>query len=397
MFVTVAGADILVLQWDVSPLAKQYPATRELLTPDADGRWVCGYLVNGQPARNRVYTDRGAAHGLIVAPTGGGKTQLIALFVAADSNFGAVVWIGAQAQDEKLPALAPHVDRQGDGGLFIVRMQRAALALMDIRAKMPWADGKLHDWSPTRPGCPYRPLSLYKDEFLVAAREEPYGAEIMDNAERIGVKGRKYAIGEKIAGQSWYVQDGFTQLLNESLLALCIPIVLKIAPKKIVDMFKSLSVAPEDTPDPLPRSFSPEEAGRIDRIMKGEPEPPSNGNTGGIGWIVEGAKPEVLRTLFMDFEEPIAHLFPDAVAHLTDHEIAELDKLGLWFDWQNEPPRPGEFGDEEDEDGDGDWGDGPRVRKPRNGGGGKGKGGPRGREASTASQALDAIKKLSGV
>ncbi|MBP0453985.1 chromosome segregation protein ParM [Kitasatospora sp. RG8] len=380
-FVTTAGSDILVSVWDSSPLVRVYPATRELLTPDAEGRWVAGYLTTGQPARNRVYTDRGAAHGLLVAPTGGGKTQLMALFVCADANFGAVVWLASQAADEKTTALGEFVDRQGSGELYMVRAMRAALALMEIRAKMPWADGRLHDWDPKLPGCPYSPLSVYWDEFLTAAREGTYGPEIMDNAEELSVKGRKYAIGEKVAGQSVYVQDGFTQLLNENLRELCIPIVLKVAPKKVADMFKALGVAPENVPAPLPRSFSKAEDGRIDRIMRGEPEPPNNSNTGGVGWIVDGSKPEVMRSLYMDFSKPIDHLFPETITRLTDHEITELTKRGLWFDWQNEPPRPGEFGPDSDE-----------PRKPR----GAGKSGGRHDAITSPRQALDAIKNLTG-
>ncbi|MFC8454212.1 chromosome segregation protein ParM [Kitasatospora sp. NPDC057223] len=391
VFVTVAGSDILVSVWDDSPLAKVYPATRELLTPDAEGRWVAGYLPSGQPARNRVYTDRGAAHGLMVAPTGGGKTQLMSLFVCADANFGAVVWVASQAPDEKTTTLGRFVDRQGTGELYMVRAMRAALALMEIRAAMVWADGLLHDWDPKLPGCPYAPLSVYWDEFLTAAREGVYGPEIMDNAEEISVKGRKYAIGEKVAGQSVYVQDGFTQLLNENLRELCIPIVLKVAPRKVTAMFKALGIAPEDIPEPLPRSFSKADEGRIDRIMRGEPEPPSNANTGGVGWIVDGSKPEVMRSLFIDFSQPVDHLFPETITHLTDHEIAELTKRDLWFDWQNEPPRPGEFGpetNEEDEDDDG----APRRGKPRTGG----KGAARHDAVTSPRQALAAIKHLTG-
>ncbi|MFE7648427.1 hypothetical protein [Streptomyces phaeoluteigriseus] len=70
-----------------------------------------GELGNGQPARNRVYTDRGAAHGLFVAPSGGGKTQLMALHVAADALFGAVVWLVAEAPDEKAAKLGEYTDR----------------------------------------------------------------------------------------------------------------------------------------------------------------------------------------------------------------------------------------------------------------------------------------------
>ncbi|GAA2524439.1 chromosome segregation protein ParM [Streptomyces longisporus] len=391
VFVTLDGPDILVSVWDTSPLAKVYPATRELLTPDSEGRWVVGYLTNGQPARNRVYTDRGAAHGLYVAPSGGGKTQLMALAVAADALFGSVVWLATETGDEKTAALGKHIDRQGAGALYMIRSLRALLALLEIRAEMPWADGEVHDWSPSAEGCPYKPLSQYLDEFLSAARHGDYGVEIMDLAEQISVKGRKYAIGIKVAGQSIYVQDGFTQLLNENLRENSIPVVLKVAPKKVGEMFKTLAVAPEDIPDPLPRSFSKAEAGRIDRIVKGEPEPAVDSNTGGVGWIVESRKPEVLRTLFMDFSKDIGELFPDEIAQLTDHEIRELEARDLWFDW-TEPPRPGEFGPEPGDDEDDD--------APKKSGGkrrGGGTSAARRDTVTSARQALEAIKNFSNV
>ncbi|MGW4951535.1 chromosome segregation protein ParM [Streptomyces parvulus] len=396
LFVTVDGSQVLVSLWDSSPLAQVFPATRELLTPDKDGRWVTGFLGNGQPARNRVYTDRGAAHGLFVAPSGGGKTQLMGLHVAADALFGAVVMLATEAPDEKTAALGKHTARYGVGALYMIRLLRVLNALMEIRGEMPWEDGQVHEWDPTRPGCPYRMVSAYLDEFLSAARNGDYGAEIMDLAELVSVKGRKYAVGIKVAGQSIYVQDGFTQLLCENLRENCIPVVLKVAPKKVGDMFKALGIPPEHIPDPLPRSFSPAEAGRIERVMRGEPEPPTDSNTGGAGWIVEGTQPDVLRTLFMDFKAGIDEFFPDTVATLTDYEIRELEARDLWFDW-TEPPRPGEFGDEP---GDGEDGEDDGAPK-KGGGGGPRRGGGRSatrRDAVTSPrQALEAIKNLSGV
>ncbi|MFF9497231.1 chromosome segregation protein ParM [Streptomyces flaveolus] len=391
LFVTVDGGQVLVSLWDSSPLAQVFPATRDLLTPDKDGRWVTGYLGNGQPARNRVYTDRGAAHGIFVAPSGGGKTQLMGLHVAADALWGAVVMLATEAPDEKTAALGKHTARYGVGALYMIRLLRAMVALMEIRGEMPWEDGQVHEWDPTRPGCPYRMLSAYLDEFLSAARHGDYGAEIMDLAELVSVKGRKYGVGLKVAGQSIYVQDGFTQLLCENLRDNSIPVVLKVAPKKVTDMFKALGIAPEHIPDPLPRSFSPEEKGRIERIMRGEPEPPADSNTGGAGWIVEGKQPEVLRTLFMDFKDGIDGYFPDTIATLTDYEIRELEARDLWFDW-TEPPRPGEFGpepgDDEDDDGALKKSDGKRRNSQS----------AARRDAVTSPrQALEAIKNLSGV
>ncbi|OLO25506.1 chromosome segregation protein ParM [Streptomyces sp. MNU77] len=387
LFVTTDGNQVLVSLWDSSPLAQIFPATKELLTPDENGRWVTGYLGNGQPARNRVYTDRGAAHGLFVAPSGGGKTQLMGLHIAADALFRAVVWLAAEAPDEKAAKLGEYTDRYGVGALYMLRLLRTLDALMEIRGEMVWDDGRVHDWDPKLPGCPYRMLSAYLDEFLSAARNGDYGAEIMDLAETVSVKGRKYGIGIKVAGQSIFVQDGFTQLLCENLRENCIPVVLKVAPGKVAKMFKDLGIPSENTPDPLPRSFSPEEAGRIERVMAGEPEPPANSNTGGAGWIVEAKQPEVLRTLFMDFKNGLDDYFPDTIATLTDHEIRELEARDLWFDW-NEPPRPGEFGDEPDED------DAPKKGGKRHGGG---KSAARRDTVTSPRQALEAIKNLSGV
>ncbi|MET9396036.1 chromosome segregation protein ParM [Kitasatospora sp. NPDC002965] len=352
VFVTFDGRHVLVSVWDESPLAKFYPATRELLTPDKNGWYTTGVLANGQPARGRVHTDRGAAHGLYVAPSGGGKTQLMALAVCAHANWGAVTWLVTEAPDEKTAALGVHCDRYGVGALYMVRALRAIDALMEIRGTMPWADGKIHDWEAGKPGCPYRPLSVFWDEFLSAARNEDYGAEIMDRAESGTVKGRKYGIGEHVAGQSIFVQDGFTQLLKGNIRANSpAPVVLNVAPENVTSTFKALGVAPDDIPEPLPRSFSPQAEGRIDRILNGEAEPPADDNTGGAGWIVPRSKPEVLRTLFMDFGKPIAPLFPDEVFGLTPHEIRELEKRDLWFDWTL-PPRPGEFGDDDPEEDD---------------------------------------------
>ncbi|MDT0493663.1 chromosome segregation protein ParM [Streptomyces griseus] len=392
LFVTIDGNQVLVSLWDSSPLAQVFPATRELLTPDADGRWVTGYLGNGQPARNRVYTDRGAAHGLFVAPSGGGKTQLMGLHIAADALFGSVVWLAAEAPDEKAAMLGEYTDRYGVGALYMIRLLRALDALMEIRGAMLWEDGRGHDWDPKQPGCPYRMLSAYLDEFLSAARNGDYGAEIMDLAETVSVKGRKYGIGLKVAGQSIFVQDGFTQLLCENLRENCIPVVLKVAPGKVTGMFKALGIPSENTPDPLPRSFSPAEAGRIERVMSGAPEPPVNSNTGGAGWIVEAKQPEVLRTLFMDFSEGLDDYFPDTIATLTDHEIRELQARDLWFDW-TEPPRPGEFGPEPDDEDGGD-------DAPKKGGGKRRNGGKSAARRDTVTsprQALEAIKNLSGV
>ncbi|MFB7900660.1 chromosome segregation protein ParM, partial [Streptomyces xiamenensis] len=110
---------------------------------------------------------------------------------------------------------------------------------------------------------------------------------------------------------------------------------------------KALGIAPDNIPEPLPRSFSKGDEGRIERIMAGEPEPPVDSNTGGVGWIIESVKPEVMRALYMDFGAGIADLFPEQIGRLTDHEIAELEARDLWGDWN----RPDEDPDPDGEDG----------------------------------------------
>ncbi|MEU9472841.1 hypothetical protein AB0D78_40990 [Streptomyces avermitilis] len=117
-------------------------------------------------------------------------------------------------------------------------------------------------------------------------------------------------------------------MLCENLRENCSPVVLKFAPKKVGDMFKALGIPPEYTPDPLPRSFSPAEAGRIERVMRGEPERPADSNTGGAGWIVEAKQPDALRTLYMDFKAGTAIFFPASMPCPAAGTFAEV--LTLW-------------------------------------------------------------------
>ncbi|MFB8136393.1 chromosome segregation protein ParM [Streptomyces mirabilis] len=334
------GDQVMAQVWDVSPLSKVYPASRELLTPGPDGRYVVGFLENGQPARGRVYTPRGAAHDMYIAPSGGGKTELIGAAAAAYANWGAIVMVAAEAPDGKTRMLAEHVARLGYGPLYMVRLLRMLIALMEIRGEMEWADGGYHDWSPDAAGCPYLPLKALLDEFLSAARHPVYGAEITDLGEQVTVKGRKYGIGQGIGAQSAEVQDGFTRLMAENIRENSIPVLLRTPPGRITEEFKALGFPKDKIPEPLPRTFTSLKAsGRFDRIMKGEAEPPADPNTGGVGWIIEGNEAPRLRTLQVFAPgQSIDHLFPGLVAQLTDHEIRELDKRGLWGDWNAPDP-----------------------------------------------------------
>ena len=103
-----------------------------------------------------------------------------------------------------------------------------------------------------------------------------------------------------------------------------------------------------------------------------------------------------MRSLYADFDTDLSNLFPDEVNRLTDYEISELEKRGLWFDW-NEPVRPGEFWPEPDEYDEGEG----RSRRRGGGGGGKGGGGRgskggdrRPEQVASPRQALEAIKNL---
>ncbi|GAA2638584.1 hypothetical protein [Streptomyces axinellae] len=127
--------------------------------------------------------------------------------------------------------------------------------------------------------------------------------------------------------------------------------------------------------------------------MRGEADPENGVSTGGVAVIVlDNGRAVLMRSLYADFDTDLSELFPDEVNRLTDHETSELEKRGLWFDW-NEPPRPGEFWPEPDEDDEGEG------RPRRRGSGGKGdagrqSGGRRSEQVASPRQALEAIKSL---
>ncbi|MFE9539644.1 hypothetical protein [Streptomyces sp. NPDC006691] len=49
----------------------------------------------------------------------------------------------------------------------------------------------------------------------------------------------------------------------------------------------------------------------------------------------------LMRSLYADFDTDLSELFPDEVDRLTDHEISELTKRGLWFAEAPESHRSG--------------------------------------------------------
>ncbi|WP_435206992.1 chromosome segregation protein ParM, partial [Streptomyces sp. bgisy104] len=392
-FVIVDGSEFLVSIFDTPPLSQTFPASRELLTPDEKGMYVCGYTTTGQPVKNMIYQhDKNApCHGLILGVSRSGKTQYFALAMAAQSLGGGVSWLSTVRKDEKTSTLGRYIDRQGSNALWMARSLRAAKALCEIRAEMPWPhDGQPHDFKPGDPRCPYAPLAVFADEFMTASKDEEYGEFIQPDADDLTVTGLKYGIGFVPAGQSPFAHDGFSSGMKANLRQNSRAVVFNMGnPSSTRKAVEGAMENPHDVPT-IPARYSQQEGSVIERAMRGEADPENGVSTGGVAIIVlDNGRAVLMRSLFADFDTDLASIFPDEAVHLTDHEIAELDKRGLWFDW-NEPERPGEFHPVPDDDGDDE---GPRRRS---GGGGKPGGGKPGRkrreEVTSARQALEAIK-----
>ncbi|MEU2391926.1 chromosome segregation protein ParM [Streptomyces sp. NPDC007369] len=399
VFVLIDGNEFLISAFDTPPLSQIFPATRELLTPDAKGMYVCGYTITGQPVKNMVFQhDKNAArHGLILGVSRSGKTQFFVIDMAAMSLAGQVVWLSTVRKDEKTTTLGRYIDRQGSNALWMARSLRAAKALCEIRADMPWPhDGQPHDYKPGDPRCPYRQLNVFADEFMTAAQDAKFGEFIQTDGDDLTVTGLKYGIGLNPAGQSPFAHNGFSTEMKDNLRQNSRPTIFNMgSPGATRKAAEGTMENPYDVPT-IPARYSRTEGSAIERAMSGEADPENGVSTGGVAVIVlDNGRAVLMRSLYADFDTDLSELFPDEVNRLTDHEISELEKRGLWFDW-NEPVRPGEFWPEPDEDDDGDG-------KPRRrGGGGGGKGGGRGskgggsRSEKVASprQALEAIKSL---
>ncbi|MFK0112515.1 chromosome segregation protein ParM [Streptomyces sp. NPDC091217] len=401
VFVLVDGAEFLISVFDSPPLSQIFRATRELLTPDAKGMYVCGFTITGQPVKTMVYQhDKNApAHGLTLGVSRSGKTQFFAIHMAAQSLDGEVVWLGTVRKDEKTSVLGRYIDRQGSNALWMARSLRAAKALCEIRAEMPWPhDGQPHDYKPGDARCPYRQLNVYGDEFMTAAQDGDFGEFIQKDGEDLTVTGLKYGIGFNPAGQSPFAHNGFSTEMKDNLRQNSRPVIFNMgSPGATRKAAEGTMENAYDVPT-IPARYSRSEGSAIERAMRGEADPENGVSTGGVAVIVlDNGRGVLMRSLYADFDTDLSELFPDEVNRLTDHEISELTKRGLWFDW-NEPVRPGEFWPEPDED-DGD--EGGRSRR-RGGGGGGGKGGGKRETASggrtekvtSARQALEAIKSL---
>ncbi|CAL9669023.1 chromosome segregation protein ParM [Streptomyces sp. enrichment culture] len=401
VFVLIDGSEFLISAFDTPPLSAIFPATRELLTPDDKGMYVCGYTITGQPVKTMVYQHdkNAAAHGLTLGVSRSGKTQFFAINMAAQSLAGHVVWLSTVRKDEKTTVLGKYIDRQGSNALWMARSLRAAKALCEIRAEMPWPhDGQPHDYKPGDPRCPYRQLNVYGDEFMTAAQDADFGEFIQKDGDDLTVTGLKYGIGFNPAGQSPFAHNGFSTEMKDNLRQNSRPIIFNMgSPGATRKAAEGTMENAYDVPT-IPARYSRSEGSAIERAMRGEADPENGVSTGGVAVIVlDNGRAVLMRSLYADFDTDLSSLFPDEVNRLTDHEISELDKRGLWFDW-NEPVRPGEFWPEPDEDGDDGEG---RSRRRGGGGGGKGGGGRgsksgnrRSEQIATPRQALEAIKSL---
>ncbi|WP_331739596.1 chromosome segregation protein ParM (plasmid) [Streptomyces goshikiensis] len=392
VFVLIDGNEFLISAFDEPPLSAIFPATRELLTPDAKGMYVCGFTITGQPVKTMVYQhDKNApAHGLTLGVSRSGKTQYFAIHMAAQSLNGQVVWLSTVRKDEKTTTLGRYIDRQGSNALWMARSLRAAQALCEIRAEMPWPhDGQPHDYKPGDPRCPYAQLNVYADEFMTAAQDPDFGQFIQTDGEDLTVTGLKYGIGFNPAGQSPFAHNGFSTEMKDNLRQNSRPVIFNMgSPAATRKAAEGTMENAYDVPT-IPARYARQEGSAIERAMNGEADPENGVSTGGVAVIVlDNGRAVLMRSLYADFDTDLGGLFPDEVNRLTDHEIRELDKRGLWFDW-NEDPHPGEFGpmpsDDEDDD---------RPRKTSGKQAVKSAGAQRCDTVVSARQALETIQRL---
>ncbi|MFG2440859.1 chromosome segregation protein ParM [Streptomyces sp. NPDC048508] len=397
VFVLIDGNEFLISAFDEPPLSQIFSATRELLTPDAKGMYVCGFTITGQPVKTMVYQHdkNAAAHGLTLGVSRSGKTQYFAINMAAQSLDGQVVWLSTVRKDEKTTVLGRYIDRQGSNALWMARQLRAAKALCEIRAEMSWPhDGQPHDYKPGDTRCPYRQLNVYADEFMTAAQDGDFGEFIQKDGDDLTVTGLKYGIGFNPAGQSPFAHNGFSTEMKDNLRQNSRPVIFNMgSPGATRKAAEGTMENAYDVPT-IPARYSRNEGSAIERAMRGEADPENGVSTGGVAVIVlDNGRAVLMRSLYADFDTDLSNLFPDEVNRLTDYEVSELTKRGLWFDW-NEPVRSGEFWPEPDEDEEGE--NRSRRRGGGQGGGRRSSKGSSGRSEQVASprQALEAIRNL---
>ncbi|MFE7015853.1 hypothetical protein ACFVAQ_36075 [Streptomyces sp. NPDC057651] len=344
-FVLIDGTEFLISVFDEPPLSPKFPATRELLTPHPKtGMHVSGFSITGQPVHNFVFQhDKNAAkHGLVLGVTRGGKTQFFAVTMVAESNAGQIVWLSSCFKDEKTATLVEHIDRQGISPIYMARQLRAAMALCQIRAEMPWAyDGKPHDYKPGDDRCPYKQLNVYADEFMTASQDPTFGDFIQADGDALTVMGLKYGIGFNPAGQSPFAHNGFSTEMKDNLRQNSRPVIFNMgSPGATRKAAEGTMENAYDVPT-IPARYAPKEGSTIERAMAGEAEPENGVSTGGVAVVVlDNGRAILMKALYVDFDEDLADLFPSEINRLTDHEISELDKLGLWGGWNRPPARP---------------------------------------------------------
>ena len=158
VFLLADGAEFLISVFDNPPLSQIFPATRELLTPDAKGMYVCGFTITGQPVKNMVWQHdkNAAAHGLILGVSRSGKTQYFAIGMAAESLRRPGVWLSTvpQGREDLRAGAATSTGRaptRCSWSASCARRRRCARSA----AEMPWPyDGQPHDYKPGDPAAP---------------------------------------------------------------------------------------------------------------------------------------------------------------------------------------------------------------------------------------------------
>jgi hypothetical protein len=338
------GREVLVSLYESAPLTGAREATRDLLTLDGFGRFTIGTTHDGRDAKVHMRSASGTFHGFLVGVTGSGKTVAIALLCAAYANAGLASWVTSARPDAQMAAVGRHVDRQGSGALFTVRLLRAAVGLMDIRGQINEEAG--HDFSAH---SPYPALTLILDEFNSLATDPTHGAEIAELTDILAREGRKFGIGVVFAGQSLNLDKlGGSASLREQVQG-GVGIVLRIsggiaARQATGGLAGDVELAP--IPDRLGAHVS-----LIDR-MTGTADDTPGQPTHGMGHVVTGSDATLMRTLYVHLPDDgspdgLSEIFPQGgVNTLTDREVEALgDLYGDWNAPDDNTDTPGSGGD----------------------------------------------------
>ncbi|GHA83153.1 hypothetical protein [Streptomyces chryseus] len=331
---TDGGSKALVTLYETSPLTSTRAATRELLTPDADGYWVIGTAHDGTDVYARLWDPKlGALHGYVVGVTGSGKTVAFVLGLAAVANAGGVSWLASLDPDAQLAAAGKYIDRQGSGRTYAARATRAAVALMTIRGEINAEVG--HDFSAA---SPYPLLVLDLDEFNGLCDDSDEGQEIAANSVAIAERGRKYGMAVKFGGQTLDLSRiGGDRSLREqtrSGTGVVLRTVSGISGRQATEGMLPEGVELADIPIAIGGGLS------IEDRMEGITEVPHGASTAGMGHVLTGSAPRMMRILYAHLPKDgtghnLDDLFPEGggVFTLTAREVEALDALDLYGDW----------------------------------------------------------------